>query len=137
MAFLRYLPAFSLLIIASCDQPACRRSSPLFDQFTPDKPVYKAELARQIRRVGPENLRFWFDSYVKREGHEHIIADVQGPGICAKAELLVTDWEGIQGLRGAAPSGYRGAELKGLKMAVEGDGDGVIFLYQGLERIVD
>ena len=137
MPLQRYLPALALVLTISCEGPACRSSSPVFERFPPDNQAYKQELARQIGRAGTAELRFWFDAYRKRDGQEHIIADVRGPGICAKAELQVSDWRGIEGLRGSEPKGYRGAELKGLEMAVLEKEDRVEFIYRGLDRIVD
>lgn len=128
---------FAYLIIASCKRPVCNNEDPVFDEHRPEEQVYKQELARKIRSASEEDLRFWYVSAANRDGRELLIADVQGPGICAKAELVVNDWSGIEQLRGAAPNGYRGAELKRLRYSIAEDSGHVDFIYEGLDRIVD
>lgn len=126
-----------LLLIASCDRPDCRSANPVFDRFAPDAPEYRAELARQIRRIGPGKLRYWYDGYTSRGGDEFIVTHIQGGGLCAKGELLVTEWSGIEGLRGSDPNGYRGAGLQGLKMDISESPEGVTFIFKSLDHISD
>ena len=134
-------PLFCLLLllfsVISCQRPACNNTNPVFSQFAPDSKEYKNELARQIRSVGVENLRYWYDGYRKEATREFIIAHIQGETLCTKGELLVTNWdEKIQGLRGS-DRGYSGAELSGLKLDIQEGPAGAILIYKGLDRIVD
>jgi hypothetical protein len=71
-----------------------------------------------------------------RDGKEFILIHIQGDELCAKGELQVPDWNKISGLRRDV-SGYHGAELKGLKMAIRQDSTGTNFIYQQVDRIID
>jgi hypothetical protein len=128
------LPA---LFLDACDRPECRNTNAVFDRFTPESKEYKAELAKQVQRIGAGKLRYWYDGYREEGGHEYIIANIQGNGLCAKGELLVTDWAGIEGLRGAEANGYEGAELSGLRLAITEDAGGAAFIFKGLDSIID
>jgi hypothetical protein len=122
------------LSLNACDRPECQNSNPAFKQYRPETRQYKLELAREIRRVGADDLRYWYNQTVVRGGKEYMLLNVQGDGVCASGEVRVTDWTGIQGLR--AGTGYRGAELDGLRLAISESSEDVLE-YKGLERILD
>lgn len=131
---------FLLLVIivftSACDRPECKNTNAIFDQFTLDKKEYKSELAKQMQSVGAENLTYWFDKYLKKDDKEFIVIHIQGEGICAKGEILVNDWNKIEGMR-REHAGYRGAELEGLKIAMEEGSSGTNFIFKDIDKIID
>lgn len=120
----------------SCNRPVCRNINPVFDKFTFDRKEYKSELARQIQSIGTENLSYWFDKYIKKGGKEYIVIHIQGRELCARGEIQVDNWGKISGMRREV-SGYRGAELRGLKIQIEQDSTGTNFVYDNIDRIID
>jgi hypothetical protein len=87
-----------------------------------------------MQQSGQDRLRYWFNQYEKRDNKEYILVHVQGDSLCAMGEVLVQNWDKIQGLRGGA--GYSGAELSGLRLAIAEQEEDVL-VYRGLERILD
>jgi len=130
-------PVLAIFIFASsCDRPECSNSNLTFDKFTPDTKEYKNELAKQIQSIGTDNLSYWFDKYLIKDGKEFILVNIQGGGLCAKGEIQVKDWGKISGMRREV-SGYRGAGLKGLKFEIRQDSSGTNFTYVNIDRIID
>lgn len=120
----------------SCNRPECRNINPVFDKFTFDTKEYKSELARQIQSIGTENLSYWFDKYLNKGSKEFIVIHIQGAELCAIGEIQVNNWGKISGMRREV-SGYRGAELRGLKIQIEQDSTGTNFVYDNIDRIID
>jgi hypothetical protein len=115
----------------------CKNTNPIFDQYTPGTDPYKTELARQINRIGEKNLNYWFDSYQERSGQTFITLYVQGKDLCAVQEVLVNDWTGIEGIKRAKGMGYRGAELRGLRISTIQNPGQTTFLYRDLSCVID
>ena len=125
-----------LIVLPACDRPGCQNTNVVFDRFTPGSVEYRAELAKQIRLKGEDNLDYWYDRYLVQNGKEFIEIYIQGEGLCAKGIVEVTDWTKISSLR-RKTSGYRGARLKDFKMEIITDSASVGFLYKDIGCIVD
>lgn len=127
--------AFFLLLISlttSCDRPDCKNTNHVFDQFAPDTGEYKAVLSKQMKAVGQENLRYWFDKG-KVEGEKEIYElHVQGPGLCAK---LVVENKTVHKI--LHKGGFRGAELKGVLIKTVQDSVSTNFILEKIGDIID
>lgn len=128
--------SFIALLLPSCNMRECRTNNPVFANFSPDSREYRNELAKQIQDIGPGNLSYWHDHYLKRDGDEYIVVQIQGDGLCAKGEIQVNDWTKMGGLR-KEPSGYSGAELVGLDFEIVPNPSGDKFLFKNVNRIID
>jgi hypothetical protein len=134
--FTPVLLSFISFLSSSCDKSACENTNPKFDKFSIGSKEYKSELAKQIRRIGSENLSYWFDKYLKKDGQEFIIVDIQGRELCAKGEIQVYEWAKISGMRRAS-TGFHGAELKGLQIEIKENSTGTNFIYINVDRVID
>lgn len=131
-----FLLLATLIFSNSCDKPGCKNTNPIFDKFMFTTKEYKSELAKQIESIGTRNLSFWFNKYLKKSGEEFILINIQGEKLCAKSEIKVNDWSKISGMRKEI-NGYRGAELKGLKLEIEQDSTGTNLIYKNVDTIID
>lgn len=131
-----FLLLATLIFSNSCDKPECKNTNPIFDKFMYNTKEYKSELAKQILSIGTRNLTYWFDKYLKKGSEEFILIHIQGEKLCAKGEIKVNDWSKISGMRKEI-SGYRGAELKGLKLEIEQDSTGTNLIYKSVDMIID
>jgi hypothetical protein len=128
--------AILILATVSCDRPECQNTNPIFDRFTPAQEEYKLELVKQVK--GRESkLRYWLDRYEEKNNREYLMVFIQGDSLCAKAEILIENWEGIEGIRRVKGKGYSGAELAGFKYDVHFQSERTTFSYRGVDRIVD
>jgi hypothetical protein len=125
------------LTAVSCDRPACDNKNPIFDNYDINSVEYKAELIKQIEKIGHENLSYWLESYTAENEKEYIVVYIQNDSLCAKGKILVTDWKKIEGIRRTKGGSYRGAKLKGLTFRIENDSNSIELIYEGLTRIVD
>ena len=125
-----------LVFESSCGRPGCTNTNTTFEKFMPGTNEYKSELAKQIQSIGSGNLSYWFDNYLMKDGKEFILVDIQGDALCAKGEIQVFDWNKIGGLRNEK-NGYRGSELKGLKIDTRQDSSGTSLIFQDIAGIVD
>jgi hypothetical protein len=133
---LQIIYAAASLFMISCNVPQCRNTNPVFENSSPDSEEYKAELAKQMRTIGTKNLSFRHVKYLKKQGAEYILVNITGEGVCALAEVQVTNWEKISGLRKEV-SGYSGAELQGLDIELAKDSTGMNFVFKNIDGIID
>jgi hypothetical protein len=125
-----------LLFFTSCDMPECKNTNAVFNNLPPAAKEYKDELAKQIQTIGAGNLSYWHSGYVKKDTAEYILVAMQGKGLCAVGEIRVSDWQKIPGMRREV-SGYRGAELQGLKFDIVQDPSDTDFIFRDVVSIID
>ena len=123
---------FLITIFFACDRPKCTNTNPVFEKCTPDNKEYKDELAKVMTRPGKETLRFWFDKSQQNTEKEIYELFVQGDNVCAK--IIV---ENKSNRKRLGDGGYRGAELKGVKILTEQNSDGTNFVLEKIDRIID
>jgi hypothetical protein len=134
---LNMFPFLALVVFtSSCDRPECKNTNTTFNKFSPDTKEYKIELARQMQSKETKNLSYWFERYLIKGDKEFIIIRIKGDELCAIGEIQVNDWGKISGMRSQV-SGYRGAELKGLKLETKEDSTGTTFIYRDIDRVID
>ncbi|NUO00567.1 MAG: hypothetical protein HUU01_08125 [Saprospiraceae bacterium] len=126
-----------ILGAASYKRSECTNTNPVFDAYAPETPEYRNELARQLRSLDPSDLNYWFDSYSELGGKEYINIRINGTGMCAIAQIAVSDWAKLEGIRRTKGMGYVGARLKGLVFDISDAPSGALFNYRDLQRIVD
>ncbi len=127
--------------ISSCDRPACKNNNPVFDRFAVGSREYKAELIRQLKAQPAGKTRYWIDNYIEANGRVYIGMYVQGPGLCAKGILDITDTVAggvrIKRYKEVKGGGFSGAELDGLKYSIDSAGGDYNFVLSDLEHIID
>ena len=127
---------FLLLLIcisfSSCDRPQCKNTNPVFDHFSPATKEYKDELAKQIKILGLHNLRYWFDKSPKENEKELYELYIQVESLCAK--IIV---ENKSNRKHLGNGGYRGAQLKGVKIHITQDSTGTNFILENIDSIID
>ncbi len=122
---------------ASHSSSECVNTNPVFEAYAPETPTYRNELARQLRLLDPSDLNYWFDSYSELGGTEYINIRINGAGMCAIAQIAVSDWTKLEDIRRTKGVSYAGARLKGLVFDISDDPAGALFNYLDLQRIVD
>jgi len=139
MEYRTYFLLLSLLIFGfiSCDRPSCESMNPILNQYEYDAKEYKDELVQLINKSGQDRLTFWLKNYYERSGNEYIIVHIQGDSICATAEILVKDWDKIDGIKKSYGKGYRGAQLVGLQFEIQQNPQSTEFVYLGIDSIRD
>lgn len=128
---------FSILVVASCDRPECENMNVVLDQYEYDSNEYKNELADLVHAADTNSLSYWLHNYHEKAGKEYLGVYIQGGDICAKGEILVNDWDKIEGIRTSQGQGYRGAQLVGLTFDIQQNSGQTEFIYRDLEYIRD
>ncbi|HNE27803.1 MAG TPA: hypothetical protein PLW66_01475 [Saprospiraceae bacterium] len=123
--------------VCSCGQAQQTDRHSVFSQLPPDNPVYKAELARQIRTMGAGRLDYRVEAYAERNNEDFLLVRVQGEGLDAIAEMNVPEWQKLGKIRENKGLGYRGAYLAGLRFDILDEAQDVRFVFRDLDRIVD
>ncbi len=131
------LSSMLLLLCCSCGQQQAPENHSVFSQNTPDSPLYKAELERQIRAIGADRLDYHVEGYTERQGEAYLWVNVQGKGLSAIAEMTVPDWQKLGKIRENQGLGYRGAKLDGLQFDILDDSPEVQFVFRDLRQIID
>ena len=133
------LTIFGLLIIVTgCDRPVCKNTNPIFDKQSPEAKEYKDELVKQLNQVDKSKLTYWIDEYQKDNNSEHLLAHIQGDGLCAKIFLTINESQkGIEGFIENKGGGYRGAGLENLKFDIIQDSTKTEFVFQEVTDIID
>ncbi len=136
----RRLITFSLLatlsvFTSSCDRKACKNLNPVFDQYPPESQEYKKELAKQMQHEGAENLSYWYNKSQEINGQEYLELFIQNDYVCAKGIIQVKDKTKRRGLQNN--KGYSGAQLKGVAIKTEENAEGINFVLENIEKIID
>ena len=103
------------LFFANCDMPDCKNTNPIFDQHAVDSKEYKAELVQQLHKIPAEKLFYWIDKYIEKDGKTFMSIFIQGPGLCAKGILDITNDSSLEYYKKQKGGGYTGAQLLGLQ----------------------
>ena len=127
-----------LILTVSCEQPKCKNTNLIFDKYSPYTKQYKDELVKQLINIDKSKLTYWMDEYQEIDNSQNICANIQGDGLCAKIVLVVRGSDkGIQGILNAKGKGYRGAELKDLKVDIKQDNLSTEFVFKEISRVID
>jgi hypothetical protein len=62
---------------------------------------------------------------------------VQGDELDASGVVLVNNWTKLEGLKKTLGIGYRGAELKNLKMDITYQDSEPVLIYKDIDKIID
>ncbi|MBN8685126.1 MAG: hypothetical protein J0L99_20940 [Chitinophagales bacterium] len=118
----------------ACDQPNCPASQEnlILASNTPEQAVYQQELRRLVD-LNAAQTRYFFESRSSRDGQDFLALNCYGPDFCGRL-YVVLDGEDTQSLKLQNNAGWRGAELKGLRLRATEAGQ---LAYAGLERLVD
>lgn len=131
------LSIIAAIFLGACGQPDCKNENVVFERYPTASKEYTNELARQLRSNGGKNISFWFDHYEEQEGKEYIFVDAIGNKFCAKAKILVTDWNKLAGIRKTKGAGYNGAGLVGLTVDYLQDSTSSQLIYKNIDHISD
>ena len=135
-------PKFLSLIVlifalTACNRVAHKNTNQTFNKFKPSSLEYKQELAEEIQTSRPGELKFIFNDYLKINGKEYLNINVQGDELDASGVVLVNNWTKLEGLKKTLGIGYRGAELKNLKMDITYQDSEPVLIYKDIDKIVD
>lgn len=125
------------LLLASCDRPECQSQNPIFEQNKPQSEIYKAELAQAIKKIGPENLRYWLKKYEEKDSIETLYFYVQGDSLCAIMQMSMEHWNKMENIRKKKGVGRRGAEFSQLQYDIVQESGSTRFVYRTYGRLLD
>jgi len=132
---------FVLILLAflfvNCDRPECTNTNPIFNKYTPESEEYKTELVKQLDRIDPSKLTYWFQKYSTNSGNEQLYFNIQGNGLCAIIVLDVEDWSKLKELKEKKGVSFQGAEFKNLTFDIIQDSSQTKFIYRNFDRIID
>ena len=127
----------TLLVLMSCDRPECNNSNSIFDTNAPNSEVYKAELAKQLKRIDTSKLRYWLQKYENNQDVESLYFYVQSEDLCAVMHMSMTHWTQLHRLRQKQGVGRRGAEFVNLQYDIVINKDNTQFFYNRFDRMID
>lgn len=139
MSYKSLLPllCISILLLVSCDRPQCNNSNPIFENNEPNSEIYKAELARQLKRIDTSNLRYWLRKYENNQDVESLYFYIQNDELCAVIHMTMTHWTKLENLRDKQGIGRRGAEFVNLQYDIITNKDKTQFFYKDFDRLID
>ncbi|PBQ30325.1 hypothetical protein CNR22_00630 [Sphingobacteriaceae bacterium] len=121
----------------ACDQPDCKNTNPVFDQFAPETNEYKVELFKELKNIDQSELRFVFEGYEHHNEQDYMLVGIQGKDLCAKALMTVKDWSSLGRIQINKGKGYSGAVLKNLKFEIQDDSTCRELIFKSLDKIID
>ncbi|HWA32522.1 MAG TPA: hypothetical protein VG737_00255 [Cyclobacteriaceae bacterium] len=125
------------LMLSAFTEPHCENADAIFRDEPYEEDVYKAELARLLKAGKPDEFKYYLSGYLRPGDKEYLIVNIHGANFCAKAAITVNDWGKLQDVRRTSCRGYRGAELQGLKIAVNEENGKVEFVFEDVVAIVE
>ena len=138
------------LVFTSCENVGhCKNTNPIFEQFDSNSKEYKSELIKRLKSIGVKNVKFIITGCGNQEEnpevskHEPQCKDalyvrLEGDSLCAYATLLIYKSDShIFEIFETESFGFRGSEIKGLKLEIISDSINPKFIYRGMEGIRD
>lgn len=124
------------LSMAACTIIETENSNKKLAAYPANSPAYKQTLAAELK-AEPESFTYTLNGYAKKAGAEYLSVRIQRAGFDGVQDVLVNNWDKIEGIRKTKGMGYRSAELKGLKLELVNTGNELAFVYKGVDKIVD
>ena len=121
----------------SCNRPKCENKNSIFNTNEVASNEYKKELVKELQRVGIEKVRYWLKNYIKEDGNEYILVNIQGEGLCTEGLIKMNHWKNIEGIKKAKGKSYIGAELRGLTFDIKSSENNIEFIYKNTAEIID
>ncbi|MES2808459.1 MAG: hypothetical protein V4619_07535 [Bacteroidota bacterium] len=135
---MKLLMISGIALLALCIT-ACSNKSEIEDltSLDPASNEYKQELVKIISERGDE-LTYTFNKYFKAGGKDYLNVTVDGRGgLHADANIMVTKWTKLEGIKRTKGIGYSGAELHNLKVSLLNPGTNPVMVYQDVDHIAD
>ena len=139
-----------IFIFTSCENVGhCENQNPIFQQFEPNSKEYKNELIQKLESIGVNNVKFIitgcgnqeeFAEVSRREPKckDALYVRLEGNSLCAFATLLINKRDRhILDIFETESFGYRGAEIKGLRLEIINDSINPKLIYHGMDGIRD
>ncbi|WP_316814436.1 hypothetical protein [Pedobacter heparinus] len=129
-AILKIHLVFALISVLSCNDGKETDS-------VSARPVkdYNTDLVSRVRSDAG-SLTYILNGYGKRGEKEYLNVTVSGSNLNSETFILVQNWNKLEDVKRTEGLGYRGAELKGLKLAVIDDALAT-FAYKDLDKVLD
>ena len=127
---------FSALVIGlvSCKNPDSENK--ILKTADPLSKEYKNELYRMIKTNQFKNISYTFQDYKIVGNQEYIVVNIKGSNLQAKSILSISNWDNISAIKGSKGIGYRGAELKNVKLSISSDSKAT-FNLDYVDEIID
>lgn len=120
-----------VIIFVSCGRS---KNNAIFTKYSSTSELYKQELLKQMKERDIKDITFFFNKSLRVGGNDYIELIFKAKGMEAKGLVLVKNWGKIEPLKKSP--GYRGAELKNLKLELI-ETKISSFLYKDINRIID
>jgi len=127
----------TLCLLASCNEPYCVNTNPVFDKAAIDGPEYNRELLKVLEQQDSDAVRYWVNRYIAINNKHYMEANVHGKDLCTKMVFEIGSVKRLEHFITIAGESYSGAELKGVTYRVDSAGGSVHFAMTGLTRIID
>ncbi len=122
------------LLFVSCQN---EKSNKTLNKLKPESYLYKKEVAKIIND-STLGATYFFEKYSFKNNTEYLTVKVETPDSEAFIDVKVLKWDSIVSrIKETEGKGYRGAELKNLKLKVLDDGKQVEFIYSSVDEIID
>ena len=140
---IKYLNTLLLVIIGftlySCDRSRCETNNEILLNHDVLSKTYQTEVAKQIEKIGIENLRFWLADYLEKDTTTYLLFYTQGTDLCAQILIQIDKTNpNLSGLVKTKGKGRFNAEFIDLKFDVTTNTmDQIEFKYIGHGTIID
>lgn len=134
---LQFVLILAAFLFVNCDRPECTNTNPIFNKYAPESEEYKTELVKQLDRIDPSKLSYWFQKYSNNCGKEQLYFNIQGDGLCAILMLDIEEWGQLKELKEKEGVSFQGAEFINLTFDIIKDSSQTKFIYRNFDRIID
>lgn len=139
-AVVRKLSIRSMIAIAlfllGCENSKTKEANKALKTYEPGSNKYKQLLAEQLTNY-PRTFTCVFEKYFVKDGGEYLSIRIQRSDFHTVESVIVKDWNKLEGIKRTKGLGYRGAELRGLRLVVNKKDDNSTFVYQTIDKIID
>ena len=125
-------------VLHACVTDSCRNSNKILGTYGPEEALYKIELGKVLKDGAPADSKFHFEELRELYSDTIIVLKLKGPSLCAIVQAKVKSWQGIEALKKTLGKGYKGAEIKGIRLTMSDSLTTIpIFYFRGATTVVD
>jgi hypothetical protein len=124
-----------ILLMTSCDKPACNNQNAVFNSSTAGSIPYNSELVKQLQTQRKDDIKYYIRKYEARGNKEFMHVEVQAKAMCAVAFMDITGNERLENYRRVKGMSYQNAGLAGLKYRIVPNDSSYSFVFDDVEPL--
>lgn len=132
-----YVSAIALILcVAKLSEHKCTRNA-ILDKYPPESRKYKTELLARLRIINPNDLDYYLEDYIEKDGRQFLDVYMHSKQLCAITRMEITGLEKMAWIIEGKAMGSHGAGIDQLKFRIDSTGGNYQFTITDFDHLID